>query len=101
MADEELTERQSMILNLRKANREILARLASQQVQVSGIANERHESFILYLIELGVLTKDQMEHFDVLWESQLNDTLQKQEIEFSKQLAKRRAAAPRLIIPGH
>lgn len=97
MAEEGLTERQSMIVSLRQANRGILARLTSRNVQVDGIGVERHESFIQFLVDIGVITEEQIEQFDLQWESYLNDTLQKKEVEMQRLIAAQNG--PKLIGP--
>lgn len=112
----ELTEAQKIILNLNRANNAMIRRIekaTGSQVDVSG---ERHEEFINRLVEWGIVSREQMEQFNLWWVDHLNSKLMKLEADIrarqQQALAEERAAqqrarnatrreTPGLIVPGH
>lgn len=116
-AKEELTERQKKILELNKANGEMIGRIEKWGFNLDGIGESRIEVFIENLIEWGVITSDQMEQFNLEWCEDLNSRLMKMEtqaraaaVRLRQHEAEQRRAQhdqivtpqpPALIVPGH
>lgn len=113
----ELTEAQKIILNLNRANNAMIKRIEKAtggQVDVSG---ERHEEFINRLVDWGIVSREQMEQFNLWWVDHLNSKLMKLEADIrarqqqalaeeraaaqQAQLAARQRQSPGLIVPGH
>lgn len=110
MADEDLTERQRMIKALRQTNAHILERITKAGGETTNVDAARHERFVAFLVEIGVIELDDAEAWTLLWLDEYNTILMNLEIELQKlvranqdeQRRRRREArtAPRLLGPG-
>lgn len=101
-----MSEEKSLIeqaKELQKQNTQILQRLQQVNVQINGIGESRHEMFIEFLIEEGILPKDTLEKFNLVWETRLNQQLMHTEAEVRSKMRQAQLAHPSsnsgLIIP--
>lgn len=106
---EPLSERQSMIKALRDTNAEILARIDKLGGEPTNVDAARHEQFVAFLMNEGVITPDQAETWTLLWQDHFNGILMELEVQLMKirreqqaeyEKQRRAARAPRLIVPG-
>lgn len=114
--DEEFTDAQKIIRNLNRANMDMIQRIEQMTGGQIDVAPERHETFINYLVEIGVLTIEQMEAFNLNWVDHLNSKLMRMEADLRARIAQQakeerdaqaarklgvRPAAAGLIVPGN
>lgn len=111
----EQTERQRKILETNQRNADILQRLAAAGVEIDP-TGKRTEMFMERLVTWGVISKDQLEEFDLAWVEHFNEYLVKLEVDLraasEKDREERRTAqaarklgvtpqSPGIIVPGH
>lgn len=106
----EPTERQRKILDINQANSDILQRLAVFGVDIDP-TGKRGEMLYEKLVEWGIITKDQLEEFDLAWVEYFNGYLMKLEVDLRAQAKRaeeeRRAAQfgvakpSGIVVPGH
>lgn len=100
MTDEQIpdepqwTERQKKIIDLNKANRDIVGRLQQLGLDVDP-TGERFEMFAEFLIQIGVIAADQMEEFNLRWVQHFNDRLVKMEVQVVAQMRRAQEQARR------
>lgn len=114
--DDEFTDAQKIIRNLNRANMDMIQRIEQMTGGQIDVAPERHETFINYLVDIGVLTIEQMEAFNLNWVDHLNSKLMRMEADLRARIAQQakeerdaqaarklgvRPAAAGLIVPGN
>lgn len=98
MTDE---QKEKLLKRLRSQNHRITTSMATEGYAPTNVGTERHESFISYMVQLGIITEEQMLNFDIMWEIHLQQKLQSlaQQVVEEKQRAK---VAQTLVLPnGH
>lgn len=90
-------QKQSFLKHARLKNHKILAWMESVGSGVDNIGTMRHETFMAYLVDLGIVSLEQMLMFDCRWEIQLNEELVEQSQKIQEQIAAQRA--PKLLLP--
>lgn len=102
LPQDEMTERQKLIVNLNKANNDILQRITRMsrgQFEIDP-TGARMEMFLEKLIEFGVITSDQMEEFNLAWVDHFNSYLMQKETQLREALVKAQERSTGLATPG-
>lgn len=100
----QFSERQKEILDLNKANNAILKRLSDMGLNIDP-TGKRFEMFTEMLVELGVISSDAMEDFNLRWVKFFNDYLVQTEVRVREQIeaqiehARRAQAKAKLGVP--
>lgn len=73
--EQKLNEKQQRAVDMQAENQAMIQKLAAHGAQVGNLMTTRHEQFIGFLVNNGVITRDQLDDFNIEWEEFVNKEL--------------------------
>jgi hypothetical protein len=71
----DLNPKQREAMKLAQKNKQIVEELARHRVQVGNLLTTRHEMFVDFLLAQGIITQEQHDDFNIIWEQHVYDQL--------------------------